>query len=282
MPRQLVDIAAVDWLTLTTYDNKTYSRIATQIRDMTKDIPVKKAQRMQYVGERTEQTFYGRGVQTGIEHYMMQCSGIAADNLFLRMYSLNANYEAKCTRIDVQITVERIPTDEPLSIIGRNIRQLLNPSGVRKGNQKKITIFDNGGQFGETCYIGSRDSESFIRLYDKEIGGRQFVRYEIEYKGTKAQQVLANALISTDMLKGYLIQEMAQWTGASTLTIRLREKLGEMVPAKAVSIRESVSDDKTITWLADVVGRTILRLGMSDRHQEVRALLKYWLTVIGE
>lgn len=106
MPEHIVDTAALDWLTLTSYDNETYARISTQIRDMMRKSPVKKAKRMQYEGERTEQTFYGRGTQAGTEHYLMQCSGIEADNLFLRMYGLNAQYYAKCTRIDLQITIE--------------------------------------------------------------------------------------------------------------------------------------------------------------------------------
>src|SRR4028119_631504 len=166
MPEHIVDSVALDWLTLTSYDNETYSTLATQIRDMMRKNAVKKAKRMQYEGERTEQTFYGQGTQAGTEHYMIQCSGIEADNLFLRMYSLNKQYYAKCTRIDLQLTIERYPYDEPISVIGGNIRKLLAEGHKRHRNQKKVTIFDNGGNFGETCYIGSRSSETFIRIYD--------------------------------------------------------------------------------------------------------------------
>ena len=43
---------------------------------------------------------------------------------------------------------------------------------------------------GTTVYLGSRESERFVRIYNKHIDGVNYERLEIEFKGSRAEWIM--------------------------------------------------------------------------------------------
>ncbi|MEZ2226889.1 MAG: replication initiation factor domain-containing protein [Microcoleus sp.] len=57
---------------------------------------------------------------------------------------------------------------------------------------RSIRRISNSGnnRSGTTVYLGSRESERFVRIYDKNIDGVDYDRLEIEFKRTRAQWIM--------------------------------------------------------------------------------------------
>lgn len=97
------------------------------------------------------------------------------------------------TRLDIAKDVRDIPID--LDRIYETIS-----AGKTKGTARSFSQMHspNGGN---TIYIGSRQSERFVRIYDKAaqsgLGGEHWKRFEIECKGMVAR-AMASVLLQTD------------------------------------------------------------------------------------
>jgi DNA relaxase NicK len=96
------------------------------------------------------------------------------------IWASNNLFGCRCSRLDISVD------DYKKELQYRDIEQALiegNYTGVRAG---KVTV-NYGGKFqGFTVNLGSRDSEKYIRFYDKfgESHGRlDCYRWEVEYKG---------------------------------------------------------------------------------------------------
>jgi DNA relaxase NicK len=96
------------------------------------------------------------------------------------IWANNNLFGCRCSRLDISVD------DYKKELQYRDIEQALvdgNYTGVRAG---KVTV-NYGGKFqGFTVNLGSRDSEKYIRFYDKfaESHGRlDCYRWEVEYKG---------------------------------------------------------------------------------------------------
>jgi hypothetical protein len=69
---------------------------------------------------------------------------------------------------------------------------------------RRISNFNNKG-LGTTVYLGSRESERFVRIYDKCIEGVDFDRLEIEFKSGRANWIMQQIpLCSLSRLPEYL------------------------------------------------------------------------------
>lgn len=75
-----------------------------------------------------------------------------------------------------------------------------------------VNIFTHKA-LGDTCYFGSRRSEVFMRVYDKRLEqehktkqdlGVDWVRWEVEFKGERAQQV-ANMIAKTNNMASVFV-----------------------------------------------------------------------------
>lgn len=104
---------------------------------------------------------------------------------------------ANITRLDLAKDATGVPID--LQAIYNAIETGNNVGTARTFSQFKSI----GGGF--TIYVGSRQSEKFIRIYDKAIetanNGLEWKRYEIETKGMVAR-ALANLLVQNDVWAG--------------------------------------------------------------------------------
>jgi hypothetical protein len=71
---------------------------------------------------------------------------------------------------------------------------------------KRISTFNTIGKgLGTTVYLGSRESERFVRIYDKSIDGVDYDRLEVEFKRGRANWIMQQIpLCSSSRLPEYL------------------------------------------------------------------------------
>lgn len=117
------------------------------------------------------------------------CKQLSAERMSALCSAL-ATRAANCTRIDFQTTVEK-PEITMEEIHEHLIRG--NWSSKSREFESIISQCKSGKITGYTLYVGSRDSQSFIRIYDKGLEEKsgdhnEKIRFEVELKSELAKQ----------------------------------------------------------------------------------------------
>ena len=112
------------------------------------------------------------------------------------------------TRLDIALTIWGIPNQSEV-IARHNVEGVAHRKSLRN-RPFAVRLIDGNGD-GDTLYIGSRTSEQFVRIYDKERspnGGEQYkeaLRYECECKEQLAlsayQRCVSNGYSATSCLQ---------------------------------------------------------------------------------
>jgi hypothetical protein len=172
----------LDWVTLTSYDGK-LTRKGTRILDSAGMSSPFARKIICYDGwasdGREGGAFVGVGEQDGRFHCMLQLSGALADKFGPGLLAGHKTGEGigNVSRIDLQITIaEKIDLDALAAALVGTTRS-------------QITIYRTlqGGQPGDTLYIGSPKSDKRTRLYHKAGG----TRFEAQYRRDYASDVAA-------------------------------------------------------------------------------------------
>lgn len=154
-----------------------------------------------------------RATELGVR-YRLAISGKACASvpieLFLRFIEMvySSNPAVECSRIDICLDdyKKHLTYDNLCAALDPKVK---NYSGFHSG--RSVRNYDDSD--GWTVYLGSRESEHFVRVYNKsaESKGRiDAVRWESEFKGDKADLIcrsLASSSTVADSLKklqGYL------------------------------------------------------------------------------
>lgn len=219
----------------------------------------------------------GPHIQVGSrsDGHILQASGYAAD----AVRELGLPFQ-NVPRADVAVTIW-FGQDNASAI--QHMAKLSRGFSTGKGGRGWRTTYIDGGEHGDTTYIGARSSDTYVRIYDKwrETGkGEEYkyaIRYECEYKGDAAKEVwtgearispgrayLAGVVRATLRSRGVDLPDigacdLAQAPAARTVATNTERRLAWLRNQVAPSI------DKLLT---DGVSRdTILAsLGMSDRE----------------
>jgi hypothetical protein len=182
----IIDRPAIDWLTLTTFDYKSWKEgleLARYLSGSGYDSELKKRWK-QYHGRGGEQYFAGETLQAkGTPHFMLRLSGDLSD--------LYMGYDGKpptldCTRIDVQLTTQTVMPLDALRLVYRDAEDaLLEHEAGRKQYERAVEL--QSSKTGYTLYIGARAGDGkFYRIYVKGMGDLIFNRFEVECKGKEA------------------------------------------------------------------------------------------------
>lgn len=157
----------------------------------------------------------------------------------------------KVTRLDLAIDVKDEAIDIPALAECERVKEA--PGAARKWSIVR------GQDGGCTAYIGSRQSEKFLRIYDKAVESgdrsRAWTRFELEIKGDAAKTVAGSflALKTGDhapYIKG-IMKQMFNPTDALYQAI---------MSADAVHIPATRdTDDRTLEWLLGSVAKTFAR-----------------------
>lgn len=199
-------------------------------------------------------------------HYMIVASGSIANNLYRRLHYEEGIREyrdvIKCSRIDVQKTVHE---DFNIDKTGIDIEQmarviLLSDATAWPNTRPSRAYFE-----GCTIYLGKREGEEFRRIYLKEGADAKLYRYEVEYKGAKAQQVFREPSL---MEARYL----ASWNNVP-VGIDLRW-LGNTCVDPCFE-KEKSSLAKKRDWLEDTVHSAVMKdaTGVFIENNDMEALM---------
>ena len=232
---------------------------------------------MQYEGIRTDGLFMGKAIQGGHPHLMVQVSAAMAHMLVTRLVDIGGLENVRCTRMDVQLTLERLNSWPLLNKLGQKIRDLQDNPALWKGRRTKVRVIDNDNEIGETVYIGSRESEVFTRIYDKSIDNRDYVRFECEYKSDRSHNLFIQAMEGLSRLSEALRYEIVKYTKADEMMRDFNRECKGVIPSKVRTVKEPASDERTLKWLQRDVGRVVRRLQLSGMDKEVEVILKDWL-----
>jgi hypothetical protein len=159
--------ANLDYLRLGTWEAGAYCAIAEKVNE---HFITKPGHWLQYHGRRGEDgsVFHGTGNQGGRIHHVCHFSGDTSQEWAHHLKLAIPGDNLYCTRIDVQTTILRPKDYDPLEFYELSKRKarsiILNPET-------------------STVYLGARNSDLFMRLYEKIIDETVYLRLEFELKG---------------------------------------------------------------------------------------------------
>ena len=159
--------AHLDYLRLGTWDASSYCAIAEKINE---HFITKPGHWLQYHGRRGKDgsVFHGTGNQGGRVHHVCHFSGETSQEWSHHLKLALPGDNLYCTRIDVQTSILRPKNYDPLAFYELSTRTarsiILNPET-------------------STVYLGARNSDLFMRMYEKNILDEMYLRLEFELKG---------------------------------------------------------------------------------------------------
>lgn len=260
--------AGVDWLTLVSplqaemHDLTLNSWYETFNRVKHRSGLVDEANILGYAGIRTE----GMLVGTRYDGAMVKVSGKTAKDVFLNLPHNGCNV----TRLDVQVTVTWEGTGlhpcRLAALHATSANEILPVSRQRNIEEHK----DNRG--GYTTYIGSRQSTSFARVYNKsaqdaDAYGPNAYRYEVQFNKGPAEQVLLALKEHQEALESACIALVWDWFERRGI-IPVFRRGGQAVDVSRETI-PLTELDKKLQWLYNQVRPTVAALSDQGMGEEV-------------
>lgn len=255
----LIGSVMCDYVRMTSYDDPTGHAFRLYFEQLIEKHAwsVRDGNWLQYVGKVTDHAFCGSAIQSDKRlNHLIHVSGETANTI----YPDFANYGAdlvECTRFDVQLTLP-MPDDFSLRFICDYLRGLEPSAWPGKQNRGRHVgpLLDDGGM--DTLYIGSRESDSFIRIYVKvDDEGNYYVRFEVEMKGKRSREVFRQ-------LRHYDLHRIlaGEFDRLPSVPCDYWHALGDVLnnPHQITVPRDVVTEDSTFRWFADVVRPSLRRL----------------------
>lgn len=202
-------------------------------------------------------------IQIGERHdgLYFRASGEAAEHVWKEAVELG--YRA--SRIDLAATVWY---DRPRPEIAREAYAAVTSAVHRAGRPPSGGLYLNAAG-GSTCYVGSRSSEKYGRIYDKgaESGStdyRNSWRYELEVKGESAWGT-AKDLSQISDYRRHISEWVAGYFAPRGVRIDWRGVKPNDLPDSTGRLSD---DDSRLVWIASAVAPAVrqlsARVGMSE------------------
>ena len=245
----IINIPQIDWLTFTTWEEPVYK--AWQEWQSLQLGDVKTGKIRMYDGIWRGSSFIGEGRQENKAHGLVRVSGSESHKAFHQISKVG---EAKCTRLDVQITT---PLPE-----GYSARQFADDTRAGQSGQfsRSIRLIENSDGL-DTVYIGAGSSDRFARFYVKLVDEVRYLRFEVEHKAEWADLVAKSSKGEVAVLAGVMqdfLESMA--VEDSQGVIKIFTQLLNSVKA-GLKIGYEVRDkNKTMEWIMDQVTPAMIRL----------------------
>lgn len=267
-----IETIMCDYVRLTTFNQSLNASFWESFRAMGSDTDaIKEGRFRNYAGLWLGELFCGEGEQRGVPHFLLQSSGETSQDVF----GFPVLKKARCTRIDLQVTVPS-PKDYSSRTITDGLRSLEWPG---KGKARKINLVDSADGL-HTVYVGSRESERFIRIYLKvDDFGKKYARFEVEFKEDLAPEVWLQCWLgkSKDVLS-------AEFERLPYVDCDLWRSLEQVINSGAVGVdagKTVSTEDKTFKWIARIAP-AIQRMANSHQYgNRVRDILRGILLASG-
>ena len=253
MQAKLID-AGIDYARLTTSAPPAARRFLEKFgqieaRDHALGYQTTKGGAFGFYGDKTRHALLGRKK----EWYMLQVSGYESKGL----HTL-ANCDCQASRLDLQITLQVGEEN-----VERLIREAYNGACACEDPERKhmrVNLIESR-HHAQTCYIGSRASDIFFRVYDKfaESGKEEYrgcVRYELELKG-RASKHAWQELRDANIDLATLLQ----------CVISMLKERGVRVPCEDITAHslqhrppQKTSLESSLQWMHRQIAPAIMRL----------------------
>lgn len=247
----------IDYLRLATWED---SQALLMTGELRRSIPKwRSGFWLQYKGWYGDTSFYGVGEQSKRRHYVFRTSGSSSSVLFDLADMFDAVY---CTRIDVQVTIKLPPQYNPFIIYESH-----------KNNEKLgVTIIDS--PTGSTIYFGSRTSDKFARLYEKNYQEGKHLRLEFEFKG-KLARAIYETMKKTSAGPTAVFQNYLTKFGLADYIISWFDTGGDAEPLR-LEIEHNEDIEKKMSWLASL-SDAVVKMGNDHETSDfVIRLLNDW------
>jgi DNA relaxase NicK len=252
-PGRIVDVG-IDWLTATATRPRSRERLREVAETLQSDLLRDGYEAAQwhwngYAGHCHEGFAWGERDDSVI----CRISGPFAS----RWWFLPAYVADRCTRIDLQVTVDQLPAGVDLTAAAQEqVSQAPRGKGKPLKWQRIVTADD-----GATLYLGSRASERTYRLYDKgaEETGKHLTgkwRYECELKeatGSVVAKTLVPSAHDVKLIAGFVRSAFANRGVTPWFDVA-------HCPDDITPDRPKRSIERTLGWLKRDVSKTLERL----------------------
>lgn len=256
-----LDTPCVDYLTLTTFDKNAAYQILSFCEKHIDKSQLASAKRQQYTGFSTDGFFFGSGIQKSLDHYRIEFSGLVSHLFLLSARRSNLPLDAfRCTRIDVQLTIETLPSTR-LS----EIAPLLEDISLwgNRASRPSLSAFraDDGR---DTLYIGKRGGNRMQRLYIKPVAAVDYFRWETEFREELSRNLWQ--LIITEGLSSLASVLSGEVDVVPVVDPSFRAVASALaVPPVRLRLKRNTTDnDRKMAWLEHTVLPCLRSLQHSD------------------
>lgn len=244
-----LNVPMIDWVTFTSWDHEVYNAWREWQNHEEGEIQTGKIR--MYDGSWKGSSFIGMGLQGESNHAMARISGSESHRAFNELVKIG---EAKCTRLDVQITT--------FIQIDYSARKLVDDlRGCQSGEySRSVRLIENDDGL-DTVYIGAGSSDRFARIYVKQADEKKYLRFEVEHKREWAETVAKKYKLGEITLAGVLVNFIDTIGSNDTQgVIAMFYDLLDGVKAGLVLPSRVHDDDKTMDWIFDQVTPAMIRL----------------------
>jgi len=241
MPNLILNVAMCDYVTCTSYDPefwRNWKKLLHHVEICEGFEPCDESAWYQYAGWITKQPGYGElfvgsGQQGGHAHFLLTSKGSVADSMYMEQVLEGS----KCTRLDLQVTIE-----QPEDYDARSMQEYARSYGL-----DPIYWPSADGEY-VTLYFGRMEGSDniFTRLYQKEKDdGGKLLRLECVFRGKKA--AAAHHLVRAGNEPAGLIR------AAMPAVPELLDIFNPYLTGEGVPVKIARTEHNTAAWLRRTV-----------------------------
>jgi hypothetical protein len=138
---------------------------------------------------------------------------------------------------------------------------------------KKLTTLQSSEK-NDTLYIGSRESDTFARLYEKPLNGRMYLRMEFELKGRMSAGTWINILQGENV--GGIYKRLLIKSKLPDAFKRLFENADDTATDKALRAEIEHDNQKTLKWVMSLDACMRRHMGNHEIGPRVRDIICDW------
>lgn len=264
-----LETVAFDWLTVTSFDYQFYKFWSEELKSWKEE--KREAKMMQYLGFEKELSA-GRmrlmvGSQKDREHYVLHLTSGLAELYTWAVVTQHKQGMCRVTRADLQVTIT-LPKKWNQVKFFTSMHERGIASFVESKDRKT-------GLRTETVGVGSRQSDRYKRMYTKVAGKGLLLRFEVEFKGDRANAVMRAVSKDETKKREILLHELLMLKSPAAEAAFYNAI--DAPSAYRVTVKNLTSAGKTNTWLLDSCLPVLVRQ-LTD-HDEDGSL---WDAYIGQ
>lgn len=218
------------------------------------------ARRLGYEGFSVGGSFVGMRERDAAAIYSGERAKLAFDRLYRR--------DTHVSRIDMQVSFRFNVTANNIAQVARNSVERANRS-ISSARQRNATLMEDL-RGGATCYVGTRTSEQFARIYNKETESNDKAyervwRYEVQLKNKLAVKLAEQVASKTYDTPAHALVFVKQWLQHRGVQTPWKAD-AEVLPLPKISKPSSQNEEK-LAWLRSQVQpalRSLLKYGLRD------------------